>query len=569
MIVLGKNTDDKGKQLEAITHNLLSSKGYINITTNFISTGGHEIDVVADYIYPTIGGTDSRRIICECKAHKKPIAIDDWLKFIGKLFCEQEELNTEITGYFIALSGVNGNVSGNYDKLKLKRKNIILIAGNTLLDELKSLYSLISEKDLSDKILSLTNNNIEKIEVAYYKKKIYNVVIFERKGLFTVLDNQGNVLEDGERKEISSMVKKELKLKEFFNLDDEIKAQRRINLTKKAILGAIINNSGKIQKDSVATLNTIQQLKLTLVEIEEAIQSLIENKIASISDSGKEIRIPKKSKELCSILTKIYKVLLAGEPTVETVEAIKSNYYLASINEQLVSEIQKIQGGLSLSKEDIKKTIKLFKWFPSSLAWMLEPDEGFINANKQKETVDKAELDIESIIRNDFFQKIISIGLNDLRYEFPRIYLKEVHGIDTFSTARKIIFKKDSKIEETISINEMKKIAVLADDWVGPDGSKYIMTLGPYSEDLEMMPTLTIEISEKFNEQFSAVAKRSKLSKEKLATKALQEFIERQTNNVLSKQTVADLAGHLFGTIDVDAPSDVSTNKKYLEGFGE
>jgi predicted DNA-binding antitoxin AbrB/MazE fold protein len=36
-----------------------------------------------------------------------------------------------------------------------------------------------------------------------------------------------------------------------------------------------------------------------------------------------------------------------------------------------------------------------------------------------------------------------------------------------------------------------------------------------------------------------------------------------------SNQTVADVASHLFGVIDVEAPSDLSTNKKYLEGFGE
>jgi predicted DNA-binding antitoxin AbrB/MazE fold protein len=36
-----------------------------------------------------------------------------------------------------------------------------------------------------------------------------------------------------------------------------------------------------------------------------------------------------------------------------------------------------------------------------------------------------------------------------------------------------------------------------------------------------------------------------------------------------ANKTVADLAGHLFGIIDVEAPSDISTNKKYLEGFGE
>ncbi len=34
-------------------------------------------------------------------------------------------------------------------------------------------------------------------------------------------------------------------------------------------------------------------------------------------------------------------------------------------------------------------------------------------------------------------------------------------------------------------------------------------------------------------------------------------------------KTVTGLAVHLFGIIDVEAPSDISTNKKYLAGFGE
>ncbi len=63
------------------------------------------------------------------------------------------------------------------------------------------------------------------------------------------------------------------------------------------------------------------------------------------------------------------------------------------------------------------------------------------------------------------------------------------------------------------------------------------------------MMTLTIEISEILDEQVSAVAESSKLSKEKLAARALQDFINRQTKNGSPKQTVADLAEHLFGAI--------------------
>ncbi len=83
------------------------------------------------------------------------------------------------------------------------------------------------------------------------------------------------------------------------------------------------------------------------------------------------------------------------------------------------------------------------------------------------------------------------------------------------------------------------------------------------------MTTLTIEISETLDEQVSVAAERSKLSKEKLAAKALQDFINRQAKNGVSEKTVGDVAGHLFGAIDADAPADVSTNKTYLEDFGE
>jgi predicted transcriptional regulator len=110
-------------------------------------------------------------------------------------------------------------------------------------------------------------------------------------------------------------------------------------------------------------------------------------------------------------------------------------------------------------------------------------------------------------------------------------------------------------LSKTIFLSNLSKQPALCCDKIGKRG--------------KTMTTLTIEISETLDEQVSVVAKRSKLSKEKLAARALQDFINRQMKNGLSKQTVAEVAGHLFGAIDVDAPDDISTNKKYLEGFGE
>jgi hypothetical protein len=77
------------------------------------------------------------------------------------------------------------------------------------------------------------------------------------------------------------------------------------------------------------------------------------------------------------------------------------------------------------------------------------------------------------------------------------------------------------------------------------------------------MTTLTIEISETLDAQLALLAERSSTSKQIIAAQALREFLRRQTN-VSSSKTIADVTGHLFGTVDGDAPRDLSTNKKHL-----
>ena len=49
------------------------------------------------------------------------------------------------------------------------------------------------------------------------------------------------------------------------------------------------------------------------------------------------------------------------------------------------------------------------------------------------------------------------------------------------------------------------------------------------------------------------------------------KIVEIDVRDVKEKpqKTVAEIAGHLFGVIDVDAPKDISTNQTHLEGFGE
>src|SRR5665647_3781703 len=102
--ILGNNSDDIGKQLEKLTCTMLDKLGFKNIIKNEIGSGGHEIDVRAEYIISGLNGINSKPLICECKAYKSAVSMTDWLKFLGKILVEETKGNVE--GYFIALSGV-------------------------------------------------------------------------------------------------------------------------------------------------------------------------------------------------------------------------------------------------------------------------------------------------------------------------------------------------------------------------------------------------------------------------------------------------------------------------------
>lgn len=111
LYILGKNNDDKGTQLEQLTVKILEHQGLEDITTNIQGVGGNEIDITA-YSQTTIGIYPQKtKVIGECKAHRTPINITDWLKFIGKVHYARE-MEANVIGIMVCLSGANGAVVG-------------------------------------------------------------------------------------------------------------------------------------------------------------------------------------------------------------------------------------------------------------------------------------------------------------------------------------------------------------------------------------------------------------------------------------------------------------------------
>ena len=78
------------------------------------------------------------------------------------------------------------------------------------------------------------------------------------------------------------------------------------------------------------------------------------------------------------------------------------------------------------------------------------------------------------------------------------------------------------------------------------------------------MNTLTLKIPELLNTQLDSYAKKKGLSKSEIVRIALFEYFSRDDTEI--KGSFLDLSKDLAGSIE--APSDISANKNYLEGYG-
>lgn len=79
------------------------------------------------------------------------------------------------------------------------------------------------------------------------------------------------------------------------------------------------------------------------------------------------------------------------------------------------------------------------------------------------------------------------------------------------------------------------------------------------------MSTLSIKLSKVLDEKLTTTAKKRKKTKAAVVREALQEYLAEQDADSVSAY---ELAKDYIGIID-DGPTDLSTNKKYMEGYGQ
>jgi len=78
------------------------------------------------------------------------------------------------------------------------------------------------------------------------------------------------------------------------------------------------------------------------------------------------------------------------------------------------------------------------------------------------------------------------------------------------------------------------------------------------------MVTVTVKLPPALASQLNAAARQKRVSK----SAVIRDSLEKTLSNGRSRRpTIGDLVGHLAGSVK-GLPRDLSTNKKYMEGFG-
>lgn len=451
LYILASGKDAKGTQLEYLTKAILDSLGYQYVATNYIASGGDEIDVFAKIIIPSPGKLMEYPVLCECKAHESPISENDWQKFLGKMF-KQRERNRLSQGLMIALSDANGNVKGDYDQSHYE--GIQLLQGNDLIQPLSKAFSLESEPIAREQVSHLTNETVVSVDLVLLEKEIYWLFTFAS-GQFSVFDKNYHSLSESVANSLLPLLSKYTthNPSSYKDIRKEFEFVRRRELVHTVFCWRMMK--GSLHFDE-AIANVVSLTKGAIVpdikDVEEVAASIPFARV----DSQAKTAFLKEPEEIEYIV--FYRELLQGAVPVSLID----DYYLCHIDYDLLNRICELQFGLPINENDNEKCLFLLRHSPSALRYALTPDpllKGMVMMDKHSEN---------HSARNHFVERLISLFEDDLKGEGTHMVFGKL-GLRDFS--KEISIKVTDKSGEEQSISTSQRLFCVQTD----DGSSVIV----------------------------------------------------------------------------------------------
>lgn len=460
LIILGKNSDDKGTQLETLTASILIKQGYTSVCTNVVNAGASEVDITANFNQPSMGDLIVHEVIGECKSYSKPITLPEWLKFLGKIFSE-EISGKKVQGCFIALSGVNGNVVGHYNTIKTNRPDIVLLSGEALLSVLKKHFELRPIEEILIIIRNLTQKQPVNSAVCYYNEKFYWRVSFTENS-YTLLNNLGEVIATEEAAKLHEYIIKDSDLLTFINLKAEKEAYERAFALKKFIVSVLLIEDTAINDNQLLNLCIAKfgsyLSNITLAEVQDALTELINAFILSKRKNLYELKMFTEDADLEDTVNFyhffLYKTFV--------LPGLMSKSYSKQINENLFNHIIDIQGGVSIPEEKYQDCLQILIWSPTALDWSLNPDPNIVNHRSNGSAIDPM---FEKFDTDYFIKKLYDLISDDFRKSYMSNYFFVNCGLIEVDTASIIIIKNEGGTQITDQTRERLGLVKMGEEY--------------------------------------------------------------------------------------------------------
>ena len=375
--ILESNRDKKGTMLESMVKNILRFLQYDYITTNEIGAGGNELDVVAERRIPSINNIEVYPVICECKAHERPIDMTDWLKFLGKVYKETLR-NSRAEGLLIALNDANGNVKG--DIRTCAYQNVRLLTTEDLMNVCIQCYSMASMLQVQDVVKLWSTNVVSDISIVIYEDIPYWLITFID-GHYSILTKDAEFISPEIVSAITNLISELTPTTEEQYID--IRKEKILHVKEHAIMTVMLWSVMKGTKTAHQIVelvvehsgNTIRPSKDEIIFCANKLKYLI----------LKDETIALKAIDEIDFVDFYRTVLSLGIPT-----KLYNPFYYEHIDRLLLEELLYLQGNIDLNEEEKNIVLFLIKHSPSALRMMLYPNKMFTPKVNVSETDNNA-----------------------------------------------------------------------------------------------------------------------------------------------------------------------------------
>lgn len=435
LYILASENKTKGVQLEKLTQKILEHCGYDYVNTNIVGAGGDEIDVTAKFVSPLPGGESVFRVICECKAHERPITIDDWDKFLGKIF--KNDNNGLAIGLMIALSDANGNVKGDIDEHQDIYKNKIrLITGEGVIESLSKAYCLDKIDVAKKEIRQLTTDTVTNLDLVLYKEEIYWFFSFAN-DTFSILDKKYNSISAQLENEMLPLLseKSQFQTTQYRNIRNEKDIVLRRNIVK--IVSSWNLMHGVCSYNDLISAVAYFSRDHIVPNEKDIEEGLAELQYVYIDTTTKEVKL-KDSNEID--YAAFYKNLFAGQVVPAY---LYHDYYKEHIDYALLDKICSIQYGLKLNEDERRKCLFLLKNSPSALCYALDKDPLLKN-------VELGYADVVQSAKNHFVETLLFYFENDCKSNADNFVFEKL-GVRDFQRNITVNVVDNLGIETTIN----------------------------------------------------------------------------------------------------------------------